>query len=1187
MTGPRRIDPAPVACPACHRENRPDARFCMGCGTPIERRCDGCDRPLPADAAYCDGCGRAIAPPATAPAPEASARDPRVYTPQHLARRILTSRGALEGERKHVTVLFADLAGFTSLSESRDPEEMHALMDRFFQLVLNEVHRYEGTVNQFLGDGAMALFGAPVALEDAPRRAVAAALAIQRGLAALREESASQRGAALVLRIGIHSGHVVVGRIGDDLRMDYTAVGDTTNLAARLQALAPPGDILISETTQRSVAGFFELEDLGPQSVRGKAEPVRAFRVVAERRVSGRIDSVAASGLTPLVGRERELGDLQAAFEAAREGRGRACFLVGDAGIGKSRLLYELRSRLADEPHTWFEGRCASFGSATAFQPVVDGLQRAFDIDDRDDEAAALAKLERGVALHGADLVWTLPFLQRLLSLPASDPAVDALDAVTRRSETIRALHALFLRIAERMPLVFVVEDLHWIDAASEEFLDFLVDSIPAARVCVLLTHRAGYRQPFGDRSYHVRVALQSLSRSEMAAMAGALLDATDLPAELRELIAKKAEGNPFFVEEVTRSLLEEGVLRQEGGRVALVRDLSEISVPDSIHDVLMARIDRLDEEPKRAIQVASVIGREFALRLLERIVEAGETVHAVVGELRSLELIYQKAAHPELAFMFKHALTHDVAYESVLRQRRKALHRIVGSAIEELYADRLAEHYEALAHHFARGDEWGRALFYHDRAAQKARDAYANRSAAEHFKRALAIAERLGDAVPPEHRRRLAQGLGDVCYFVNEFRASGDAYAQAAEWSDGDEGRAMNLGRAAHSYLWGHHYERAAEAWKAALPLARACGSEAAEAIALTARGHLDTTHHGLSELVADGEGGAAVSRIALRSGDDEAIATAMGQEGLWAELQGDYRHALAVSERALASGQRTQLTQLVAIPRWTIGLSLTCLGEYGGAIAELSSTLDFCNRIGDRAFKARILNTLGWCFAEIGCHRRASELNREARDIAAELVELDLVAGAPEIHANATINLACNRVALGDAEGALELVDPIRVDLETPGDPWQRWRYSLHVQDATARALLAQGDPERAGRLASEELAGARRQRSKKLEARALELRARALLTLDRREETQRVLGDALAVARGIGYPPGVWRSLSLQAELARRCGDASAAERLGSESKGLVTRLAGSLPETALRDEFGALAERLVSDPLAAYR
>jgi class 3 adenylate cyclase/tetratricopeptide (TPR) repeat protein len=1174
-------------CPSCHRANRPDARFCASCGTVLERRCDACGRALPADAAFCDACGRAVgAAPAPSPSP-AGDRDPRAYTPKHLAERILTSRAALEGERKHVTVLFADLAGFTSLSESRDPEEMHALMDRFFEVVVGEVHRYEGTVNQFLGDGVMALFGAPVALEDAPRRAVSAALAIQRSLAALGTEVAPRHPDAFALRVGIHSGHVVVGRIGDDLRMDYTAVGDSTNLAARLQELARPGEILISESTQRLVDGFFELEDRGVQAVRGKAESVRAFRVTAERPGTRRIDAVAASGLTPLVGRERELADLRRAFEAAREGRGRVCFLVGDAGIGKSRLLYEFRARLADEPHRWFEGRCVSYGRTTAFQPIVDGLQRAFDIEDRDDEARALGKLERGVAAGGADLAWTLPFLQRLLSLSTSDPAVDALDAVTRRSETIRALHALFLRIAEQQPLVFAIEDLHWIDAASEEFLDFLLDSIPAARVCVFLTHRAGYRHPFGDRSYHARVALQPLSGAEMAAMAGSLLATSALPAELGELIAKKAEGNPFFVEEVTKSLLEEGVLRWESGRVELARDLTEVSVPDSIHDVLMARIDRLDEGPKRAIQVASVIGREFALRLLGRIVEAGEAVHGLVGELRALELIYQKAAHPELAFMFKHALTHDVAYESVLRQRRKALHRTVGLAIEELYADRLAEHYEALAHHFTRAADWGRALRYEDLAAQKARDAYANHAAAEHFRRALALADRLGDAVPREERRRLAQELGAVCYFVNEFRESGDAYARAAECSSSDAERAMNLGRAAHSYLWGHHYDQAKRAWEAALPLARSCGSEAAEAIALTARDHLHTTHYGLAGFAGPERGISFISRIAIRSGDDEAIATSVAQEGLWAEMHGDYQRALADSRRAAECAKRARLPHLLNLSRWTIGLALTCLGEYGRAIAELSEALDLCNRIGDRAFKARILNSLGWCFAEVGCHRRASEFNREARDIAAELVRLDLVAGAPELHANATINLACNRIALGDAEGGLELLEPVRAELETPGDPWQRWRYGLHVCDAMARALLARGDAESAARLAADEFDAARRQHSRKLEARALELRGRALLVLDEREAAGRALDEALAVARDIGYPPVVWRGLSLQAELAKRGGNGSAADHLASESSGLVRGLAGSLPETALREEFGALAERLVAEPLGAYR
>jgi class 3 adenylate cyclase len=413
-----------MRCPSCGRENRKSARFCLGCGGALSRPCPACGTALPADAAFCDACGEALSdrptPAAAAPeglggAPQSAPddRDPRAYTPKHLAERILTSRSALEGERKNVTVLFADVAGFTPLAEGRDPEEVHAWMDRFFQIVLDEVHRYEGTVNQFLGDGAMALFGAPLALEDAPLRAVRAALGIQRRLLELREEARVD----LPLRIGIHCGPVVVGRIGDDLRMDYTAVGDTTNLAARLQQLAEPGSVLVSDAARRQLVGYFELADLGERAVRGKSGPVHAWRVLAQRPVSGRIDAVADVGLTPLVGRERELGALAAAFESARDGRGQVCFLVGEAGIGKSRLLFEFRQRLGGEPHTWFEGRCASYGASAAFQALVDGLQRFFGIDDRDSETTASAKVERGVAAQGDGLGWTLPLLRALVGL--------------------------------------------------------------------------------------------------------------------------------------------------------------------------------------------------------------------------------------------------------------------------------------------------------------------------------------------------------------------------------------------------------------------------------------------------------------------------------------------------------------------------------------------------------------------------------------------------------------------------------------------------------------------------------------------------------------------------------------------------------------------------------------------------
>jgi predicted ATPase/class 3 adenylate cyclase len=1158
----------------------------MHCGAPLEAVCRRCGAELPTGARFCPQCAHP-AEASAAQEPEEASPEPRSYTPKHLAERILTNRSVLEGERKHVTVLFADLRDSTPLAERVGAEEMHALMDRAFGLMLEEVHRYEGTVNQFLGDGILALFGAPIALEDAPRRAVLAALGIQRHLSMLDEEVQARHGVEFKMRIGIHTGPVVVGRIGDDLRMDYSAVGDTTNLAARLQARANPGEVLISDAARRLVAGFFELEDQGEQAIKGRSKPVRAYRVVAERAVSGRIDAVTASGLTPLVGRQQELSALRAAFEAARAGRGQACFLVGEAGLGKSRLLHEFRRELRDEPHTWFEGRCASYGSTTAFQSIIDGLQRSFGIDDRDDDDGALAKLERAVRGASEDLAWTLPFLQKLLSLPVADPAVEELDAITRRSETIRALHALLLRGTERQPLVFVIEDLHWIDAATQEFLEFLIDSIPATRACLLLTHRPGYQHPFGDRSYHVRVALQSLSAAEMAAMVGSVLETSDLPAELRDLIAKKAEGNPFFVEEVTRSLLEEGVLRVGEGRVELARSLSEITVPDSIQDVLMARIDRLDEEPKRAIQMASVIGREFALRLLERIVEAGEAMGAVVSELRALELIYQKAAHPELAFMFKHALTHDVAYESVLARRRKALHRIVGSAIQELYADRLAEHYEALAHHFAQAEEWDRALLFHERAAQKARDVYANHSAADHYREALAIAERLGDSVSKEHRRGLAEGLGDVCLAVSEFRQGGDAYVHAAESSEEPTRRATNLARAGNAYIWGHHYELGREVSDEARSLARACGAEPAEAIVRATRTMLLMASEGLAGFERPSEAGAAASRVATRSGDDEAIAIALCQEAICSEMRGEYRSAIALAERALASASQIQASWKVIMARWVVGLSFTCLGEYRPALAAIRDALDLSSRIGDRALRSRLLNTLGWYFAECGAHDRASEANAQSAELAREMVELGLVAAAPEIHCNAVINLACNRIALGDVDGGRELIEPIRADLNAPGDPWQRWRYGMHVSDALARAELSSGRPEQALALVDEELAAARRHLARKIEARALELRGRALVVLDRREEATRSLEAALEVARGLGYPPATWRSLSLLAELARRAGDRAQADRLSSEACGLAERLAGTLPETELRHELGALGDRLVTDPLGAYR
>jgi class 3 adenylate cyclase/tetratricopeptide (TPR) repeat protein len=1154
-----------MQCPHCQRENRSGARFCRACGAALPSACPACGSPAEPDSAFCDRCGAALAQERER-APRGAG--PAAYTPRHLAERILRTRTALEGERKHVTVLFADVHGSTSIAERLGPEEMHGLMDRCFDLLLDPVHRYEGTVNQFTGDGIMAVFGAPIALEDAPRRAVLAALDIQRALGPLREEL-RPRGIDFRMRIGIHSGPVVVGTIGNDLRMDYTAVGDTTHLAARLQSAAEPGKVLVSETTRRLVDAFFETRDVGPLALKGFSGPRRAFEVVREREGAGRLAALAEASLTPLAGRERELALLGEAFASARDGRGRLVLLVGEAGLGKSRLLYEFRRRLGAQPHFYLEGRCASYGAHTPFLPIVDAMRRYHGIEDRDDEATAVAKVDAGVRELGGGLAWTLPYLRALLSLPPGDEAVPALDAATRRSETFRALKSLALAAAEQQPVVFVVEDLHWIDPASAECLEFLAEAVAASRILLVCSYRPGHRHAFGDRSYHLRVALEPLGQAETAELTRGVLGGAEVPEEVRRLVAAKAEGNPLFLEEVTKCLLEDGTLSREHGRVVLARRLEQVAVPDRIHDVLMARIDRLAEEPKRAIQIASVIGREFALRLLERIREVGDRASALVADLRAVELVYEKAVHPELAYMFKHALTHDVAYASVLAHRRKELHRTIGLAMEELYADRLAEHYETLAHHFERGEDWERALEYHERSAAKAADRYASGAAAWHCRQALAIADRMGTAVPAARRRELEERLGLACMYLSEFRESGDAFARAAEHAGEPSRRAVDLVNASHSYVWAHAGEPARRTADAALALARAAGHREAEAHALSMIGFRRGV---LGEIGAYAEHLQEAWRLVEPAPGAEIAGLLHFLVAEISEWRGDYELSLAHGERALAIGRKLGLAHLLIWSNWFLGKAACCRGDYGRALGLLEEGRGLTERIGDRAWNTRLLNTLGWCYAEIGDLERARASNQGAARVAREI-------GDAEIIANAEINLALNHLALGEATRAREGLAALLAE-PPPEFPFMHWRYSMHLEDALGRVALAQGDPAQALAGAEREIEASRRHAAPKLEARALELRARALLELERPEDALAALDEALAIAGRIGYPRATWRGLGLAALLERRAGRRDRAEACEARRAQVVEALARSLPDADLRRGLLAAGESAAS-------
>ena len=783
-----------MKCPSCQVEAPSDAEFCADCGTRLLVPCPQCGTSNRAGNRFCTKCGQALGA-ARPPAESERFASPHAYTPQHLAEKILTSRAAFEGERKLVTVLFVDVSGFTALSEGLDPEDVHALMDRAFELMLGEVHRYEGTVNQFLGDGLMALFGAPVAHEDHPLRAVHAARSLQRVLASYRNDLRAQRGIEFQVRMGLNTGAVVVGKIGDNLRMDYTAVGDTTNLAARLLALAEPGQILVSEDIAKVVGPYFVLQPVGEVSVKGKALPVRPYRVEGARSVRSRLEAESERGLTPLVGRAHELALLQGSFADVQAGQGQAVFVYGEAGIGKSRLLLEFRRHAEAAGARWVLGRCVSYGHSIAHLPVLDLLRDLFGIKEGDNVETMLDKVEGGIREAGDDVAWTAPFLRALFSLDPGDAAVEAMNPGQRNGRTAEAVRDLLLAHSGKHPLVLVVEDLHWIDPHSEDILRLLLESMAADPVMVMLTYRPGYAQTFGEQTYIARITLRALPEAQTAAMVQRVLQA-DVPLEASQLVARKAEGNPLFVEELAKSLVEDGTLERVDEGYRLARPLADAHIPDTIQGVIMARIDRLPEGSKTALQIASVIGREFTARLVERVAALEGDARQALGELRTVELIYEKARSPELEYMFKHALTHDVAYETLLRQKRRELHGRTGQVIEELYADRLPELYETLAFHFTRGESWGKAVDYLLKSALKARASFDYQEGSRLCTQAIEILRRTGDASGKPARAH--EMLGDLESLQGRLEQANQAYEQALALFDDPPSR-QRLGNKLH----------------------------------------------------------------------------------------------------------------------------------------------------------------------------------------------------------------------------------------------------------------------------------------------------------------------------------------------------------------------------------------------------
>jgi class 3 adenylate cyclase/tetratricopeptide (TPR) repeat protein len=680
--------------------------------------------------------------PVAAPAAAAAlvqAQAPLTYTPPYLAEKILTSRSALEGERKQVTVLFADLKGSTELIRDLDPEAAQHLLDPALQHMMDAVHRFEGTVNQVLGDGIMALFGAPVAHEDHAVRACYAALAMQATLRRYAEEVRRSHGLEMQARVGLNSGEVVVRAIGNDLHMDYSAVGQTTHLAARMEQLATPGSIRLTAATLRLAEGLVQVTALGPVPVRGLPEPVEVFELVGASTIRGRLQASAARGLTRFVGRQQELTTLQQALERAGAGHGQVVAIVGEPGVGKSRLVYEF----VHSHHTpgWLvlESASVSYGRATPYFPVIDLLKRYSHVEERDDTRTIRAKVTGQVLTLDPALQDTLPALLALLDAVPEDSPFLTLDPPQRRQRTLDALKRLLLRESQVQPLLLVFEDLHWIDSETQALLNSLVESLPTARLLLLVNYRPEYQHPWGSKTSYTQVRLDPLPPVSADELLQVLLGNDPSLAPLTHLLITRTEGNPFFLEEGVRTLVETGVLQGERGAYRLAQALPTIQVPATVQAVLAARIDRLPPEEKRLLQTAAVIGTEVPFTLLQAIAEVpDEALYRGLAHLQAAEFVYEAHLFPEPEYTFAHALTHEVAYGSLLLERRRRLHARIVEALETLAGDRLDEQVDRLAQHALRGEVWDKAVHYCQQAGARADDRAAFREAVAHFEQAL-----------------------------------------------------------------------------------------------------------------------------------------------------------------------------------------------------------------------------------------------------------------------------------------------------------------------------------------------------------------------------------------------------------------------------------------------------------------
>ncbi|OLC13700.1 MAG: hypothetical protein AUH29_12080 [Candidatus Rokubacteria bacterium 13_1_40CM_69_27] len=892
-------------------------------------------------------------------------------------------------------MLFADLKGSMELIASRDPEEARKLLDQVVERMMEAVHRYEGTVSNVMGDGIMALFGAPLAHEDHAVRACYAALQMQDSVKRYAEEVQRAEGVAVQIRVGLNSGEVVVGSIGNDLRMDYTAVGQTTHLAARMEQMATPGSILITAHTLALAEGLIGVRSLGPRPVKGLEGPIEVYEIVGAGGVRSRFHAETARGLSRFVGRQTELSQLRRAVDRARAGHGQVVAIVGEPGVGKSRLVRELSGSHQTQDRLVLECGSVSHGKATPYLPVIDLLRAYFQVDSRDDARTVGQKVIGRLLLLDRSLESMLPAFLALLDVAVEDGQWQALDPPQRRQRTLEACKRLVLKESQVRPLLLLFEDLQWIDSETQALLDTLVESLPTARILLLLTYRPEYQHGWASKSYYTQLRIDPLPPETAQELLDVRLGDDAALQPLKQVLVQRTEGNPFFLEETVRTLIETGVLIGGQGAHRLGRDVSIIQVPSTVKVVIAARIDRLPPEEKRLLQCAAVIGKNVRFTLLDAIAGVpAEDLRRALAHLQAGEFLYETNLFPDLEYTFRHTLTHEVAYESLLHEQRRVHHRRILEAIERLYADRLIEEAEWLAHHAVRGGMWDKAFGYLAQAGQKAATRSAHVEAVACFEQALEALQRLPSSremleravdlrfdlrhscVPLRDYRRVldhlreaemaAESIGDQARlgWVFVYRTHGLFLAGDCRSAVEAGQRALAIAGALHDpcleesanvylgqvYHWLGNYRRAAEL------LGRNVASLEGELrrCDLTVRQDVNSRTFLAWCLAELGEFTRALAhadeaiRLAEASGSAYALVHACSGAGFVHLRSGRFDRAIAAAERAVELCRGRDFSALWAIPASILGPAYMSTGRPGEAIPLLERAIEIASVLG-----------------------------------------------------------------------------------------------------------------------------------------------------------------------------------------------------------------------------------------------